>query len=184
MTPERPIFFVDDNALSDRCISVNEYTRRASEGGSESILGSGRCEIRRKMMEQIIPPFATIICPISTVLGAVGQGAVIAPGAVVAPNVVLAPHVLINYNATVGHDSIIGSLSVVGPGAAVGGWCHVADAVYIGAGALIREKLHLNESAIIGMGAVVTRDMPLNTIAVGVPAHFISKTESGGEWLK
>lgn len=180
-TPERVIFFVDDTASSENSITVNEYSRCLSTNQGESILGSGHCEVRRKMLSQIKPPFATIICPTATVLGIVGPGSVIAPGAVVAPAAVLNLHVLVNYNATVGHDTEIEQLSVVSPGAAVGGRCYLEEAVYIGAGAVIRENLRISRDAVVGMGAVVTKNVPAGVVAVGNPARFRVKTSRRGE---
>jgi sugar O-acyltransferase (sialic acid O-acetyltransferase NeuD family) len=183
INPQRPVFFVDNYAEGDQCITVAAYHERLSAGG-ESVLGSGRCEIRRKMMHEIRPPFATVIHPSAVVLGEVAEGCVIAPGAVIAPNAALRPHVVVNYNATVGHDSVIGPLSVIGPTAAIGGWCVLVEAVYVGAGALIREKVTLEHDVVIGMGAVVTRNVEADHYAMGVPARANAKIEAGGGWLK
>ena len=184
LDPQRTIWFVDDASDEEDCISVREYIRRTREGDGESVLGAGRCEARQRMLGEIRPPFATIVCPTGVLLGEVAPGCVVAPGAVIAPHARLEPHVMVNYNATVGHDTHIGALSVVGPGAAIGGWCRLEKAVYVGAGALIRERLTIGRDAIIGMGAVVTADVPSGLVAAGVPARLKSKSECAGGWLK
>ena len=184
LEPRRAIWFVDDAGTEENCIPVQEYLRRIEGSEGESVLGGGRCEVRRRMLSEIRPPSATIVCPSAVVLGEVAPGCVVAPGAVIAPQARLDPHVMVNYNATIGHDSRIGALSVVGPGAAIGGWCHLEEAAYVGAGALIREKLTIGRDAVVGMGAVVTADVPPGCVAVGVPARLRSKSECGGGWLK
>jgi hypothetical protein len=184
LAPERAVFFVDDYDQSGESLTAAQYVERLRGDGGESVLGAGRCEIRRKQLAELQPPFATIIHPAAVVMGEVAPGCVIAPGAVIAPNARLESHVVVNYNATVGHDTLIQRLSVVGPGSAVGGWCQLGEASYVGAGALIRERLHIGHDAIIGMGAVVTRDVSPEQVAVGVPARFHPKSESGKGWLK
>lgn len=184
VSPTRRIVFVDDTDSTRDCISQAEYLRRLGTEGGESIMGAGRCEVRESLLEQIRPPFATIIYPTATILGEIAPGCALAPGAIIAPNARLEAHVMVNYNATIGHDALVRSLTVVGPGAAIGGWCRIDLAVYIGAGALIRERLSVASRAVIGLGAVVTRDVPAAMIAVGVPAVFKDKTSSGGGWLK
>jgi sugar O-acyltransferase (sialic acid O-acetyltransferase NeuD family) len=170
--PKRKVFFVDDWAKNDETITVSKYHEILARTQGESIIGSGSMEIRRRMIGQILPPFATIIYPTSTILGKVSPGCVIAPGAVVAPNACLAEHVLINYNATIGHDTTIGQLTVISPCASIGGWCTVEKEVYIGAGALIRERLSIERGSVVGMGAVVTKNVKSKTIVIGNPANF------------
>jgi sugar O-acyltransferase (sialic acid O-acetyltransferase NeuD family) len=181
--PNRDIYFVDQTKNEPDVISIELYTEMLHKIGGESVLGSGRCEIRERMLIEIREPFATLIHPHSTVLGKINPGCVISPGAVIAPNAYLQEHVLVNYNAAVGHDTCIGSLSVIGPGAAIGGWVQIGESVYIGAGSLIREKLTIGARAIIGMGAVVTKDVPEGMVALGIPAKFIKREECGGGWL-
>jgi sugar O-acyltransferase (sialic acid O-acetyltransferase NeuD family) len=181
---DRPIVFVEHEPHSPDCVSVAEYRTRIEEGGpGESILGSGRCDIRSRMIAEILPPFATFVHSTATVLGQVGAGCVVAPHAVLAPHAKLGSHVLVNYNATVGHDTVVGQLSVIGPTAAVGGSCRLEDRVYVGAGALIREHLVIHAGAIIGMGAVVTKDVPENAVVVGIPARPMARPEGKGGWL-
>ena len=184
LNPRQPVFFVDDRQAGENCVPVSEYHKRLETGGGESIMGSGRCEIRRRMLYEIRPPFAVIIHPRAVVLSQVGPGCVVAPGAVVAPNVLMGPHVLINYNATIGHDSEVGALSVIAPTAGTGGWCKLGEAVYVGAGALIREKLVIGNDAVVAMGAVVTRDVPAGMLAVGMPARCKDKSSLGGGWFR
>lgn len=180
----RPIVFVEREPRSADCISVAEYRIRIERGEvGESILGSGRCDIRSRMMAEILPPFATFVHPTATVLGEIGPGCVIAPHAVVAPHAQLGSHVLVNYNATIGHDTTVDTLSVIGPTAAVGGFCQIQARVYVGAGALIREHLVIRAGAIIGMGAVVTKDVLENSIMVGTPARPMVKPEGKRGWL-
>lgn len=183
VNPKRTFYFVDSYSNEPGCLTVAEYWEKVASDKGESVMGSGRCEIRRRMLLEITPPFATIVHPTAVVMGSVAPGCVIAPGAVIAPNAQLGLHVTINYNATVGHDTFIQDLSVVGPGAAIGGWCQLHEAVYIGAGALVREKLTVEQDAVIGMGAVVTKNVPPDMVAIGVPALFKVKDQCGQGWL-
>ncbi len=184
LNPNRPITFVHREPSTTDCISVSEYHARRSRGEmGESILGSGRCDIRARMLDEMAPPFATFVHPTAVVLGEIGVGCVIAPNAIVAPSAKIGNHALVNYNATVGHDTVVGRLCVIGPTAAIGGFCHLEERVYIGAGALIRERLTLCEGAIVGMGAVVTRDISENIVVTGVPARKIERREKQGGWL-
>lgn len=184
LDPARPIFYVDDFDQTGRSLTGSAYHAQIECSGGESIMGAGRCEIRRRQAAEIRPPFATLIHPSAVVLGEVSAGCVIAPGAVIAPNAILHPHVLVNYNATVGHDTIIEQYSAIGPTAAISGLCYLEEAVYIGAGAVIREQLRIGHDTIIGMGAVVTKDIEPNKLAMGVPARSFDKSQSGKRWLK
>jgi sugar O-acyltransferase (sialic acid O-acetyltransferase NeuD family) len=180
----RVIVFVEREPSAQDCISVAEYRTRIGRGEpGESILGSGRCDVRRRMIDEMLPPFATFIHPSAVVLGEIGAGCVIAPNAVVAPHTKIAEHVLVNYNATVGHDTVVDRLCVIGPTAAIGGYCRLEERVYIGAGALVREKLTLHAGATIGMGAVVTKDVRENAIIAGVPGREMNSRQSERGWL-
>lgn len=79
---------------------------------------------------------------------------------------------------------MIESYSVIGPTAAIGGNCTLKEAVYIGAGAMIRERLTIEHDVVVGMGAVVTKDIPSDKLAIGIPARFLDKSQSGKRWLK
>ncbi len=184
LNPDRLIFFVDKTMQGVDYLNIDEYLLRLSQDGGESIMGSGRCEVRKRMLQEIQPPFAIVIHPRAVVLGRVGPGSVVAPGAVIAPNARIQNHVMVNYNATVGHDTIVDDLSVIGPGAAIGGRCRLREAVYIGSGALVRENIQIEHDAVVGMGAVVTKDVSANIVAVGIPARFKDKSNSVGRWLK
>jgi len=91
---------------------------------------------------------------------------------------------MVNYSASIGHDSVVSRLCVIGPGAAVAGGCHLEEAAYLGAGAMVRERLRVGADSVTGMGAVVTRDVSAHRVALGVPARFKSKQDSGTGWLK
>jgi sugar O-acyltransferase (sialic acid O-acetyltransferase NeuD family) len=183
VNPDRAVLFVDDSVSGDSCITYQQYLDLIPAGG-ESVMGSGRIENRRRMLEQIRPPFATIVHPSATVIGQLGPGCVVAPGAVLAARSHLAEHVLVNYNATIGHDSTVHRLSVVGPLAAIGGWVDVEEEVYVGAGAVVRERLRLGRGSIAAMGSVIVADVPPGLVAVGVPATLKERSELGGNWLR
>ncbi|MDP4270861.1 MAG: serine acetyltransferase [Bacteroidota bacterium] len=57
----------------------------------------------------------------------------------------------------------------------------LGDNVDIGAGAKILGAVHVGNDVSIGANAVVIRDVPDNSIAVGVPARIISKSEKDNE---
>ena len=79
ISPGRLLFFVDDRGVGENCITVREYSQRVEEGDGESVIGAGRCEVRRWMLMEIRPPYATVIHPAAIVMGAIGPGSVAAP---------------------------------------------------------------------------------------------------------
>lgn len=174
------INLVDDH--SPDALSLADYSELMQGwvgGPVYSIMGSGKCEIKRRMLEQIRGDAFTFIHPNADVasMARIGPGSVISSGAVVAPSVWLGDHVLCNYNSTIGHNSVIGDLSVVAPNAAIGGFCTLGKEVYVGAGACIKEGIEIGDGATVGMGAVVTKPVPPGVTVVGVPARIMEKKD-------
>lgn len=171
------VYLVDDG--NPDALTMAEY-KKLQDSHSYSIMGSGKCQIKRKMLDQIKYPYFNLTHPKSVFVNAEqGSGNVIAPGAVVAPNAKIGNHVLCNYNCTIGHDAVIGDLSVIGPNASISGNVVLGEAVYVGAGASIKENIKIGDNATIGMGAVVINDVPANTTVVGNPASPIERNKNG-----
>ena len=161
-------------------MSVKQYHELLNSNplGNYSIMGSGQCDIKTRMLTEIRAPFISVVHPSSHVIEAtIGIGSVIAPGSVVAPHVTIGKHVLVNYNASIGHDTYVGDLSVVSPQASIGGNCKLETAVYVGSSATIKEGLTIGANSIIGMGAVITKDVPPNSVVVGNPGKIRTKDE-------
>jgi len=177
---QHEILYVDDNRTGTNIITLSEYNSRivnASQVGTEcyTLMGSGKSDIRARMISQIRGKVMSLIHPAAHVFTSkLGQGTIIAPGAVVAPNASLGMYALINYNATIGHDSVLEDMVVVGPNAAIGGGVTVESGVYIGAGATIKEGIRIGKNSVVGMGAAVVKSVPSNVTVVGVPAKVVS----------
>jgi sugar O-acyltransferase (sialic acid O-acetyltransferase NeuD family) len=176
---DNEIFFVDDNnAGRNNVISSSEYySRIANNSAPESytMIGSGKSDIRLRMLKQARGKIMSLVHPAAHVFAKkLGEGLIVAPGAVIAPNVTLGKHVLCNYNATIGHDSVIEDMVVIGPNAAIGGGVTIESGVYIGAGATIKEGITIGKNSVVGMGAAVVKSVPPNLTVVGVPAKVIS----------
>ena len=177
-SPEENIFFVDDS--SKDALSVAQYHQKVNgDSAAVTILGSGRPEVKARMLTQVRTKFFKLIHPSAMVspTATVDLGTVVAPGAVVSVNTIVGEHVLLNYNCTIGHDSIVGSLAVISPNASIGGWVTVGEGAYVGSGAQIKEKLTVGNGSVVGMGAVVTKDIPAGHIAIGVPARIYTPDE-------
>jgi len=175
---EKQIFLVDDNSAD--AITVALYHQRIADGTpSATILGSGRPEIKIKMLKEARGPIFKFVHPRSTVssFAKIGEGSIIAPGAIVSPRSTVEKHTLINYNSTIGHDVLIKDLAVVSPNASVGGWVVVGEGAYIGSGAQIREKLSVGDWSVVGMGAIVVKKVPPNCVAIGNPAKIYTSDE-------
>jgi sugar O-acyltransferase (sialic acid O-acetyltransferase NeuD family) len=175
-TSSATIIYVDDSfSLSNsEGIPINDYHKimELLNPRFMSIMGSGKPDIKEKMLTQIRGPIATYKHPNATILSEVGEGCVIGPSAVIAPNVVIGRHVLVNYCASVGHNTVVEDLAVISPNASIGGFCRIGRGAYIGAGANIREHITIGIGAVVGMGAVVVKDVPDGVTAVGVPARW------------
>ena len=162
----------------DGDITVKEYHAMLNKlmvGNYYSIMGSGQCDVKLRMLEEIRKPYLSFIHPAAIVLpeSVIGMGSVIAPSAVIAPRVILGEHVLVNYGASIGHDTTVGNMSVISPNATVGGTCSIGNSVYIGSGSSIKENITIGDNSLVAMGAVVVKDVPSNHIAIGVPAKMM-----------
>lgn len=53
---------------------------------------------------------------------------------------------------------------------------YISEDVWIGANCTILDNVSIGQHSVIGAGAVVTRNIPSNSVAIGVPAKVIRKT--------
>ena len=60
----------------------------------------------------------------------------------------------------------------------------VGNNVYIGEDTMILMGVHIGDNVVIGARSVVTKDIPNDSVAVGVPARVIKKTEEYFEKLQ
>lgn len=162
------IYFVDDN--NPDVLNHKQYLNKISSmsGDYYSIMGSGSCDVRKRMQEQIVEPILSFVHPRAINMGKVGKGTIMAPGSLLAPFATVGEHSLVNYNATIGHHTQVGSLSVIAPGAVIGGNCVLDEGVYVGANASIRENIKVGKNVVIGMGAIVTKDVPSDVTIIGI----------------
>ena len=70
-----------------------------------------------------------------------------------------------------GHDYTSRYLSDIAASITVGDW------VWIGANSTITQGVSIGKGAVIGANSVVTHDIPPWSVAVGVPAKVIKKSE-------
>ena len=107
-----------------------------------------------------------------------GRGVAVLPGAVVSSDVVLGDNVTVYSGAIIEHDSVIGGHVHLSPGVHIaGGVCIEAEA-FVGIGASIIHGIRIGAGAVVGAGAAVIRDVPAGSMAVGVPARILSRTEA------
>jgi serine O-acetyltransferase len=89
--------------------------------------------------------------------------------------------VIISGDAVIGDDVVVRNGVTIGlrrrddPGSPV-----IGNRVDIGAGAKILGRIRVGDDVIIGANAVVIRDVPPGSIAVGVPARVIARTDLTG----
>jgi serine O-acetyltransferase len=82
-------------------------------------------------------------------------------------------------------DTVIGDDVIIRNGVTIGlkntkerGSPVIGNRVDIGAGAKILGKIHIGDDVVIGANAVVIQDIPPGSLAVGVPARIIPRTET------
>lgn len=76
------------------------------------------------------------------------------------------------------HDGGVWIFRDQDPDLEVFGPISVGDNVFIGLGVIVLPNVTIGDKCVIGAGAVVTRDIPGDTVAAGVPARPLGKTQA------
>lgn len=61
------------------------------------------------------------------------------------------------------------------------GETRIGEACWLGAKVVVQDAVSIGDRSVIGAGAVVTKSVPEYSVAVGVPAQVVSKTQSNKE---
>ncbi len=143
------------------------------------VLAVGDNATRRRLALLVQHPFTKAIhaSAIVSPFARVNEGTVIFHRAVVQTGTVVGQHVILNTASVVDHDCILANFVHVGPSASLCGGVNIGEGTLIGAGATVVPGVSVGKWCVIGAGAVVTRSIPDFSVAVGVPARVMKRTD-------
>jgi sugar O-acyltransferase (sialic acid O-acetyltransferase NeuD family) len=143
------------------------------------VLAVGDNAMRRRLAQLVQHPFTKAIHDSSIVspFAQVNEGTVIFHRAVIQTGTVVGQHVILNTASVVDHDCILANFVHVAPSATLCGGVSIGEGTLIGAGATVVPGVSVGKWCVIGAGAVVTRSIPDFSMAVGVPARVMKRTD-------
>lgn len=134
---------------------------------------------RRRTVEQLHGPFATVVHPSAVVAPSarIGEGTVVMPGAIVNADAVVGRHCIIDTGASVDHECHVSDFCHIGPHATLCGAVQVGSGTLVGAAACVIPCIHIGRDCTIGAGAAVIKNIADNMKEVGVPAKPLVAAE-------
>lgn len=106
----------------------------------------------------------------------ISQGIIIYPNCSINYGTLIGDFVVMNMNCAVGHDCKIGAYSSLAPGVNIAGHTKLGVGVDMGIGSATKQEVNIGNNSIIGGKSMVIHDIPVNSVAVGVPAKIIKKS--------
>jgi sugar O-acyltransferase (sialic acid O-acetyltransferase NeuD family) len=140
--------------------------------GALIIVGIGRSQIRKFIVEKLNAQFGIVIHPSATISrgSIIGKGSVVMAQSVINVGSQIGEHCIINTKASVDHDCNIGDYVHISPGATICGNVSIGSQTWVGAGATIIQNIKIGSNVLIGAGSVIVKDIPDNSFVVGNPA--------------
>jgi sugar O-acyltransferase (sialic acid O-acetyltransferase NeuD family) len=143
------------------------------------VLAVGDNATRKRLAQLVQHPFTKAIhaSAIVSPFAQVHEGTVIFHRAVVQTGTVVGQHVILNTASVVEHDCTLANFVHIAPSATLCGGVSIGEGTLIGAGATVLPGVSVGKWCIIGAGAVVIRSIADFSVAVGVPARVMKRTD-------
>lgn len=168
--------FLDDDSRAGVSIlaqHLGDLHAWESLGETPRIIALGDLGERRKMIEEVSGPFATVVHPSAIVSPSaeLGAGVFVGPLAVVHARARIGAHAILNTASVVEHDCALGTNIHVAPTAALGGGVRIGPDTLLGIGAKAIPGSRVGARSVVGAGSVVLGAVGDDMTVVGVPAH-------------
>lgn len=107
----------------------------------------------------------------------IGEGSIICAGSIITTNIKLGRCCIVNPGGFIGHDTVLNDYVSMMPGTNLAGEVIVGEGCYFGLNSCVINRTAIGDWSVIGAGATVIDDIPACSVAVGVPARVIKKTD-------
>lgn len=189
---EKLVFYDDQNTTAPQLFLKRYPVLRTLEEAREYFMntdkrfaiGVGNPLHRHQMSDKLLQAGGHLVSVVSplAIVGAfensIGSGSSIFTHVVIESSNSIGRGCLIHHAAFISHDTVIGDFSEISPSVQVLGKVQIGHHCSIGTSAVLLPGVHIGNHVTIGAGAVVTRNIPDNSVAIGIPARVIKKSDS------
>jgi UDP-perosamine 4-acetyltransferase len=187
---EQVDFCVGDEASAATCLGVpvlkgDAHLERLLERGySRAFVAIGSNALRARLGEAVQRLGYELVSAISpqalvSPTARIGNGVAIMAGAVINAEAVIGDLAIVNTGATIDHDCQIGVAVHIAPQCGLAGNVTVGAGSFLGIGCKVIPRVSIGAGVTVGAGGVVVNPLPDGTLAVGVPARPVKRTDRG-----
>ncbi|MEI6442546.1 MAG: acetyltransferase [Nostocales cyanobacterium ELA583] len=153
---------------------VGPVSELASENFSHAIIGIGKNEVRKRLVEELDLDWISVVHPCAWVHPEVllGVGTVVCAGAIVQPYSKIGSHVIINTKASLDHDCCVGDYVHIAFSYLAGG-VKVDEGAFLAVGSIVFPGVEIGAWATLGAGSIAMKDVISRSTVIGVPARLI-----------
>ena len=126
-------------------------------------LNADRRNLYERMKSYNIYKFASLVSPLASVFGIIGENCWIRDFVVIQEDVHIGNNVFIKDCVIIGHRTIVKDHCFCGIKSTVCGSCIIGEQTYVGANALIFDCTTIGDKCLIGAGTNIKRDVPAYT---------------------